>query len=201
MKRNTLRRALPALAILGTALIVSCAERMMVSESNTRTGEISASAKGLVFEEAGVYFPGVSLSEQDQLKMDRILAMYDKSLYRIETYQNGQRIKSVGELPDTLIVEADKVRQNARLRRLNGTAVQVGFLVGTRHATPTPYPSPGAPVGMMHGKALPGGEFEATPKPGFPAPGTRHPQLAFIPETERADAEKLVERLKVILQK
>jgi hypothetical protein len=234
MKAKSLRRASPVLALIGTTLIGSCAERIIVTGSNNPTAEISANVKTVVFDQAGIYIPSVALNDKDRLAVDRALASYDKLLYRIETYRNGELIKTVGELPDTFIIEADKVRENARSRRLNGTALQVGFLVGTRHyATPAPPPLGGAPgrgIGTRHAQTMPpgpnppphppppqptppgqgigsryhkletppGGRFEPT-TPGFPQ-GTRYESVGAS-EKDIGDAEKLVDRLKVILQK
>jgi hypothetical protein len=183
MKAKTLRRAAPAVAIIGTALIVSCAERVFVTGSNSPTLEVSAAAKTIIFDQAGIYIPGVALSEQEHSAMDRVLARYDKLLYRIETYRNGELVKSVGALPDRFIVEADKIRRNARSRRLNGTALQVGFIQGSRHGSPTPEPAgSGRGVGTRHVEASPTPTYpQATPPGG--GVGSRHESPTGSPGT------------------
>jgi hypothetical protein len=86
-------------------------------------------AKGKIyFEETRIFIPGNQITAADQAAMTRILGQYDKSLYRIQTFANGQVARETGSMGlgcfSSGIVH--KVAENAQLHSLNGVAIQVG---------------------------------------------------------------------------
>jgi hypothetical protein len=61
--------------------------------------------------------------------MNDILKHFDKYLYRIRTYENGNLIKEQGKLNVGIIGKAtvSRVAENAKLHSLTGLTTQVGF--------------------------------------------------------------------------
>ena len=45
-----------------------------------------------------VIHPGTKLSEEDERMLNEVLKQYDTKLYRVETYENGELTKKLGEL-------------------------------------------------------------------------------------------------------
>jgi hypothetical protein len=179
MKNKFLRITLVALGIACCAIIISC-----VCQSPSPGGEDK-----VVFGEDSICIPGTAITKDDQKAMNDVLAQYRTSLYKIETYQDGARSQTRGTLPDETIGKAavSQTRANAKLHHLNGSAIQVGFLIGTRHhVTPTP----GAPIGTHH----------ATPTPGAHI-GTSHHVTPTPSDEDYEEAAALVKRLKPILKK
>ncbi len=212
MKGKSLRIAVPVLAIFGAVLILSCAEHVVVTGSGSPTGEVPAGQKEISVEQTGIFIPGSAVSEETRRAMEAALARYDKLLYKVETYRDGKLVQSNGDLPDKLIVNAAQIRRDAKLNRLTGVALQIGLHIGThfktstpspgasignRYATPTPHP--GKFIGTRHAQLAAdggGGHFE-TPEPGFPV-GNRY-QSSIATANDFIDAEKLVKRLKSIV--
>jgi hypothetical protein len=61
-------------------------------------------SKTVTIEDDVIYLhPGTRLTKPDQKELNRILARYDKSLYKIETYKKGEVKRTQGELNDMLI--------------------------------------------------------------------------------------------------
>lgn len=194
MNRNTLRVVIPAVGILGSILIFSCAEKIAVTGSGSAT---TGAEEKVVFGENSIFIPGTAITKDDQKAMNDVLAQYKTSLYKVETYQDGARSQTRGTLPEATIGEpaVSKARANAKSRHLDGSAIQVGFRIGTtHHVTPTP----GAPIGTNH---------HATPTPGAHIGTTHHvtpmpgAQVDTPSDEDYEEAAALVQRLKPILQK
>ena len=95
------------------------------------SGSLSATEKKLVVardknivmakKENGkeIVFPGTTMSTADAEAMNKILNQYDKTLFRIDTYENGKRTKTRGTLTDVI---TDK-----RLTSELATGVKEGF--------------------------------------------------------------------------
>ena len=173
MKNKLFRIALVAVGIACCAIIISC-----VCQSPSPGGEDK-----VVFGEDSIFIPGTAITQDDQKAMNDVLAQYRTSLYKIETYQDGARSQTRGTLPDETIGQAavSQTRANAKLRHLDGSAIQVGFRIGTsHHVTPTP----GAPIGT---------NTHATPTPPD--------QINTASDEDYEEAAALVKRLKPILKK
>jgi hypothetical protein len=78
---------------------------MIAFAQTTTRSEPATPASHMVTIEKDVILihPGTKLAKPDQKELNRILARYDKSLYKIETYKKGQVIMTQGELSDMLI--------------------------------------------------------------------------------------------------
>ena len=53
-------------------------------------------------DKGGIVLPGTEVSKEDQAALSRILSQYDKSLYRISTYENGKLTKTQGTMRDVI---------------------------------------------------------------------------------------------------
>jgi hypothetical protein len=206
MKKPALRLALLVAAVC--SVTVSCLHEKTETASGVM-GKDEALDKNIVFEnnEAAIFIPGTAISEADKQKMNAVLAQYRTSLYRVERYENGLQVGSdaKGTLPDGCIGGQDnestaaQVRTNAKQHYLKGSALQVGFHVGTmQHVTPSP--GPGARIGTAHHQREPSkkgsliGTRYRTSGPGA--------ETTCTPSDEDfADAKALVAKLKPILKK
>ena len=182
MKNKLLRIALVAGGIACGAIIISC-----VCQSPGPGG-----GDKVVFGETSIFIPGTAITKDDQKAMNDVLAQYRTSLYRVETYQDGARSETRGTLPEAAIGEevVSQAEANAKRLHLDGSAIQVGFLIGTRHHIP------GAPIGIRHVSPTPGapiGTHHATPTPGT--------HVVTPSEEDYEEAAALVERLEPILKK
>jgi hypothetical protein len=140
--------------------------------------------KRVVIENDRIVLNAVTLSQSDEAAFNRILKQYDKSLYRVETYEKGRLTKTRGRLGEMQI-------QNEVASKAVDAAKQEGFsqyamqLWGVPH---NPTPTPGATSGVGH---------HPTPTPGAtwgvghttPTPGAA------------TGADEFVQRLKPILEK
>ncbi|MBA3652124.1 MAG: hypothetical protein H0W66_11765 [Chthoniobacterales bacterium] len=82
----------------------------------------------IIFEKYRIRIPGNKITAEDQRAMNKILHKYDKSLYRIQTFENGKRGESIGALSSVLLPLAvvRKVFDNAQTHSLTGVAIQAG---------------------------------------------------------------------------
>ena len=87
----------------------------------------------------------VSGTEADQVRQK--LSMFDKSLYKIQTYENGKLVKTDGRLDDKIMQNglATDVAHQAESIQFTGIALQVG-----RTFPPPPTPSPSTNVAAEH---------------------------------------------------
>jgi acetyltransferase-like isoleucine patch superfamily enzyme len=187
MKNKLFRIALVAVGIACCAIIISC-----VCQSPSPGGEDK-----VVFGEDSIFIPGTAITKDDQKAMNDVLAQYKTSLYRVETYQDGARAQTRGTLPEATIGEpaVSKARANAKLRHLDGSAIQVGFRIGTtHHVTPTP----GAHIGTSHHVTPTPGAHIGTSHHVTPTPGA---QVNAPSDEDYEEAAALVNRLKPILKK
>jgi hypothetical protein len=104
--------------------------------------------------------PGTRLTKPDQKALNQILARYDKSLYKVETYKKGNVIRTQGELSDMLIdktLAADaadakaKGYSNRTLQIIAATTSQ--RLLGT---TTNPQQTPGTTTNPQNIQQTPG---------------------------------------------
>jgi hypothetical protein len=95
-----------------------------------------------------VVHPGTKLSTDDAQSLDDVLKTYDKSLYKIEVYNQGQTTSSLGTLRDMCVdrramVELAFVKTQGQSERaiqlIAPSSPQTGqTLGGSQTATPTP---------------------------------------------------------------
>ena len=90
--------------------------------------EKSVSSRNVVFPKSGgVVLTGTELSKADEAAMNKILNRYDKALYRIDTYENGARKKSVGKLTNIVTDKklASEIAANTKKPGFTHFAVQI----------------------------------------------------------------------------
>lgn len=105
------------LGVLGCGLVISNAQQP------TPTG--TAAGKVKIYSDGIVIHPGVKLSPNDEQSLADALKKFDKSLYKIQTLENGQVKKSEGTLSDEKISKALKSEMaDARAKRLSGFEVE-----------------------------------------------------------------------------
>jgi hypothetical protein len=96
-------------------------------------------------------YPGAKISSADQEALDAVLKNFNKSLYKIRTYDRGKLVKTQGSLEDARIDQtlvADAI--NASQKGVSVSTLQIGKMIPIRPAHgPAPWkdqsPSP-APV-------------------------------------------------------
>jgi hypothetical protein len=172
------------IVLVASIIILSCVGQKTQSSSRSK----------VTIQENGILIrPGTKLSESDDKAMNDILKNYDKSLYKIQTYEKGQLKRTQGSLRNVFI---DKATASAAAKAMVETGstqyvIQIGFLDKT-HQSPTP------PVPPRR-EAV--GATDKTHVQGTPTP----PELGPTPDkTHQVDwrkSEELVKRLRPILEK
>jgi len=162
---------------------------------------VSASAQDKArIEKSGIILPGTEISREDQKAMNKILKEYDKSLYRINTYEKGQLKRIQGTLSDVIIGKklVSEIATKARKKGFTQYAIRIGVPEGVGHH---PSPTPGATTGVGHGPSpTPGmtiGVGHVSPTPGL----STYPHVAPAQTEGGNDSEELVKRLKPIFEK
>jgi hypothetical protein len=90
-------------------------------------------------------YPGTKISSDDQKALNAVLKHFDKSLYKIKTYDRGKLVKTQGGLEDALIDQklvAEVIK--ASQQGISGLADQLGSVTYTSK-NPVPVPSAAAP--------------------------------------------------------
>jgi hypothetical protein len=174
----------------GLGIVVAC----QTSQHNGR--------QKVTIDKEHIVLPGAAVSSEDHKAMNKILKQYDKSLYRVDTYEKGQLARTQGTLSEVVIGRklVSEVAENAKKMGFGQYAIQIGIPEGVGHATPTPgltvggtghaTPTPGLTIG--------GNPHVPSPSPGASIGGTGHKP----PKAQDAmDSEELVKRLQPILEK
>jgi hypothetical protein len=83
----------------------------------------------VIIRKDSIVIPGTEISKADHDAMNRILRRYDKTLYRIQTYENGQLKKTQGTLSDVFIDKtlASEIAMNVKKKGFAQDAMQIGF--------------------------------------------------------------------------
>jgi hypothetical protein len=103
--------------------------------------------KKVVIEDARIFIPGNAITKGDQDSVSAILRQYRKSLYKVQTFQDGNPSgKAKGTLADEIIGTATvaQVKSDAKQDALSGWGFQIGSSTSshpTNHPSPTPRPS------------------------------------------------------------
>jgi len=82
--------------------------------------------KSVVFEDGAIVLTGTNLSKADDEAMNKILNRYDKSLYRLDTYENAKRTTTRGT--STAVVNkklASEIAANTKKAGFTHHAVQI----------------------------------------------------------------------------
>jgi hypothetical protein len=87
--------------------------------SATEKKVLAARDNNVVMTKKEIVLPGTTVSKADGEAMNKILNHYDKTLFRIDTYENGKRTKTLGTLTDLIT--------NKRLASDLTAAVKNGF--------------------------------------------------------------------------
>ena len=103
--------------ILGCGLIISYAQQQ---KPTGKTGKVEITADSIV-----IHSP-VKLSEKDEQKLAQALATSDKSLYKLQTFENG-RVKTEGNLKINTVLEQEMA--NAKANHASGFCVN--FIPGS----------------------------------------------------------------------
>lgn len=146
MKNKLLRIALAAGGTAFCVIIISCVCH----------GPGSGDKNKIIFEEDRIFIPGNNISPEDQAAMNKILQEFDKSLYRIQTYEGGKNVKTLGALRSKFLpfVVVQKVIENAKMHSLTGSAIQAGRgKGGSQFRSPSPHPE-SEPIGTKAQLAL-----------------------------------------------
>ena len=100
--------------------------------------------KKVVIEDGGIFIPGNAITKDDQDSVSAILRQYKKSLYKVQTFQDGNPSgKPHGALADKIIGEATvaQVASDAKQNALSGWGIQIGSS-SSSHPTTQPSPTP-----------------------------------------------------------
>lgn len=180
-----------------------------------------AQDKGTVtIEEKGIILhPGTTLSQADAKALNDVLKKYDKSLYRIDVYKNGQKKKSLGQLSDVCL-DSTVVAESAAAKGNSNRTLQVTSPTHPQRATgsPTnPQRAPSSPTNPLQTPSSPTNPLSTPSSPTNPlstpsSPGsttnpqqtpsaTTHPQSQNPCVADEKAAKELIERLKSILEK
>jgi hypothetical protein len=147
--------------------------------------------KNVVISKDRIIIPGTEMSKADGQAMNKILKQFDKSLYKIETYENGELKKTRGELTDVVTDKelASQIAANVKKKGFTQYAVQVAGQVeggpspspgggGVNPAVANPPPAPPPPKAWQEGgpSPSPGGGSGANPAVANPPPAPPPPK-------------------------
>ena len=179
------------------------------AQTTTRSEPATPATQAVTIEKDVILIhPGTKLSKPDQKELNRILARYDKSLYKIETYKKGQVIMTQGELSDMLI-DKTIASEAASAKASGGSHRTLQIIAATTSqqllgTTTNPQHTPGTttnPQGSPSATTNPQTSPSATTNPQTTPSATTNPQHhSPSPVGEKASRE-LIERLKPILEK
>src|SRR5438128_6160005 len=197
----------------GIALVLPVA-----SFAQEKGGKVTIEENGIILH------PGTQLSKTDAQALNEVLKKYDKSLYKIDIYKNGQKKKSLGQLSDVcldraVVAEAAQTTGNSNRtlqiiaatnpQRAPGSTTNPQQTPGaavnpiqTPGSTVNPIQTPGSAVNPVQTPSsvnpvrVPSSTVNPVRTPGSPT----NPQQTPCVSDEKA-AKELIERLKPILEK
>jgi hypothetical protein len=169
--------------------------------------------KNVVISKDRIIIPGTEMSKADGQAMNKILKQFDKSLYKIETYENGELKKTRGELTDVVTDKelASQIAANVKKKGFTQYAVQVAGQVeggpspspgggsGANPAVANPPPAPPPPKAGQEGGPSPSPGGGSGANPAHPNPPPPPPSLRGA--RGQKESEELIQRLKPILEK
>ena len=95
--------------------------------------ETKAAPKSVVFDGGAFVLTGTELSKADEDAMNKILNRYDKSLYRVDTYENAKRMKTLGT--STAVVSKKLASEIAANTKKSGFSVHAVQICNTTNPT------------------------------------------------------------------
>ena len=100
-------------------------------------------------------YPGTNISSADQKALDAVLENFNKSMYKIKTYDRGKLVKTRGSLEDaridqTLVAEASIASQKG----VSVSTLQICRFAQWKQQVRTPPPVPGSPTELEVSKRL-----------------------------------------------
>ena len=157
-------------------------------------------AKKVVIEDGRIFIPGTAVSQADQDSVMAILGQYKKSLYKIQTYKDGNPSgKPHGALADKIIGEATvaQVASDAKQNALSGWGIQIGTATSSHPTQPGPTPQPsGSP---SHPTTVPPAVPSGSPSHPTTMAAASHPQRPRNEDEETS--REMVAKLAPILRK
>jgi len=136
--------------------------------------------------------PGTTVSTADAEAMNKILNQYDKTLFRIDTYEKGKRKKTRGRLTDLI---TDKRLASELTTAVNEGFSQYAIRIQTVATDPTLTPTPrSAKTGPVPGPSTNPTSSKTGPVPGPSTNPTSSNQSS-------AKTKELSDRLEQILKK
>ena len=188
-------------ATLFLLLVAAAAGALWFSASVSATEKKPTLAShNVVINREGIVIPGTEISKADQEAMNTILNKYDKSLYRIDTYENGKLKKTQGKLTDVVTDKqlASEIAANVKRTGFTQSAVQIRAGTTANSSNPlkssNPSPNPGATANSSN----PLKSSNPSPNPGATA-NSSNPLKSSNPAKHKSD--EMMERLKPILKK
>lgn len=146
------RRALLCVVSVAVVIVVS----WLGACAGTKTYDASDTKHNVVIRKSMILIPGTEISKADHAEMNKILNKYDKALYRVATYENGQLKTTKGKLSDLLMDRslASQIARNVKKTGFSMDAMQIGVpllkpdslssafqnVSTASEATPTPTP-------------------------------------------------------------
>jgi hypothetical protein len=167
------------------------------------SGSLSATEKKVIARDKNVVMvkkengkefilPGTTMSTADAEAMNRILNQYDKTLFRIDTYEKGKRKKARGTLTDVI---TDKRLASELTAAVNEGFSQYAIRIHTVATDPTKSPTPkSSKMGPVPGPSTDPTKSNTAP---VPSPGTNPTRS----NQNSAKTKELSDRLEQILKK
>jgi hypothetical protein len=153
--------------------------------------EPSAGGKVEIKDNYILIHPGAKLSKADAAALNSVLKKYDKSLYKIEVYQKGKVVKTVGSLSDMRIDQKTAADlTEAKTKGLSERAIQLIAPSGPQAPT-GPVPSgPQTPAGPVpSGPQAPTGPVPSGPQaPTGPVPSGPQAPAGPVPSGPQVPA-------------
>lgn len=162
--------------------------------------KMPGAGSNVVITQDRIIMPGTSMTKADGAAMNKILNQYDKTLYRVDTYENGKRTKTQGKLTDVVTDGrlASELAANLKKEGFSQYAVQIRASGGTNPASTANSPVPGPSTNPTSTSPVPGPSTNPASTYG-PVPGaSTNPTSA---STSRPKTNDSFERLKAILSK
>lgn len=127
------RRALQCLVLVVAAAVVFWVSACVFLKEQTPND----TTHNVVIHKHKILIPGTEISKADHDAMNRILRQYDKALYRVQTYENGQLKRTQGTLKDVLTDKtlASEIAINVKKKGFTQDAMRIGAASET---DPTP---------------------------------------------------------------
>ncbi len=131
MKHQTLRIALWGILAASGLVTFSC----------VHLGIPDLHEPGVVIEEHNFQLTGVPISPADAKQLKFILNQFDRSLYQVEIFQEGNRVETLGHLEPEYLSKVTAKIVTARAKRpgFTGWGDQLGYAIAGPSTKPKPH--------------------------------------------------------------